>query len=96
LSNAFERAGLRIFRTRFVSFEHDPYGWVQSSLNRLGFNQNLLTKWLMGMDTGAVSPVTLAAMFVVAGLLVVPSVVAALCSWAAGSGAIIEVWGAKA
>ena len=96
LASALETVGLRVIRTRFVSFEHDPYGWVQSLLNRMGFKQNLLTRLLMGMDRADVNVATVAPMIVLSGLLVIPSVVLSLSSWAAGSGAIMEMWAAKA
>jgi 2-polyprenyl-3-methyl-5-hydroxy-6-metoxy-1,4-benzoquinol methylase len=96
LEAAFEKVGLRVIRTRFVSFEHDPYGWVQSVLNRMGFKQNLLTKLLMGMRGDDAKFTTVAPMILLTVLLVVPSVVLSLASWATGSGAIIEMWAAKA
>jgi 2-polyprenyl-3-methyl-5-hydroxy-6-metoxy-1,4-benzoquinol methylase len=95
LEAAFEKVGLRLIRTRFVSFEHDPYGWVQSVLNRMGFKQNLLTKLLMGMGDDA-KFTTVAPMMLLTVLLVVPSLVLSLASWATGSGAIIEMWASKA
>jgi 2-polyprenyl-3-methyl-5-hydroxy-6-metoxy-1,4-benzoquinol methylase len=96
LAFAFEKAGLKVVRTRFVSVEHDPYGWVQSVLNRIGFKQNLLTRLLMGMGREEVSIVTVVPMVALGVLLVVPSVALSLCSWVAGSGAIMEMWAAKA
>jgi hypothetical protein len=85
---------LKVIRTRFVSPEHDPYGWVQSVLNRMGFRQNQLTRLLMGMDKEAIG-IASVPMLVVSGLLVVPGLVLSLCSWAAGSGAIMEMWAVK-
>ena len=95
LACAFEKAGLTVVRTRFVSLEHDPYGWVQSVLNRMGFKQNLLTRLLMGMGRDEVSIATVVPMVALSALLVIPSVALSLCSWVAGSGAIMEMWAAK-
>lgn len=95
LAYAYEQVGLRVIRTRHVSLEHDPYGWVQSTLNRLGFEQNLLTKLLMGMADGKTGLVTTAIMFAVAAVLVIPALVIAMISWLADSGAIIETWGVR-
>lgn len=95
LGRAFENVGLRVIRSRMVSPEHDPYGVLQSLLNRVGFRQNLLTKWLMGMSE-RVSPLTMAAMLFAAVLLIVPSVLISLWGWASGSGAILEMWATKA
>jgi 2-polyprenyl-3-methyl-5-hydroxy-6-metoxy-1,4-benzoquinol methylase len=96
LARSFEQVGLRVVRTRFVSFEHDPYGWVQSALNSLGFEQNALTKYLMGTARKRTNTATLAAMLALTGVLIVPSVALAVLSWAARAGAIMEVWAAKA
>ena len=95
LACAFEKAGLTVVRTRFVSLEHDPYGWVQSVLNRIGFRQNLLTRLLMGMGREEVSIATVVPMVALSALLVIPSVALSVCSWVAGSGAIMEMWAAK-
>jgi SAM-dependent methyltransferase len=95
LASACERAGLRVTRTRFVSFEHEPYGWVQSTLNWMGFEQNLLTRMLMGMDRRGAGLMTLVPMLLLAGVLVVPSILLSLCSWSAGAGAIMEVWAVR-
>jgi SAM-dependent methyltransferase len=94
LTYALEKVGLRVVRRRWVSLEHDPFGLLQSALNRLGFQQNLLTKILMGMETGT-SAATLSLMCAVAAILVVPSVLCAVGAWAAGSGAILEMWAVK-
>lgn len=92
LAAALESVGLRVTHTRFVSFEHDPYGWVQSALNAMGFRQNLLTRMIMGMDTPGAGLTTVVPMVVLAGLLAVPALVIALGSWACGSGALVQMW----
>jgi SAM-dependent methyltransferase len=96
LKRALEGAGLRVVSTRFASFEHDPYGWIQSILNRLGFKQNLLTKWLMGSGDSDATPATIVAMLVIGAVLALPSVLLAMCSWAAGAGATMEMRAVKA
>jgi SAM-dependent methyltransferase len=96
LRAACERVGLRVMRTRYVSLEHDPYGWVQSALNRMGFRQNLLTRMMMGMAVDDAGLATMALMLCAAGLLVVPALALSLCSWACGSGALVEMWAIKA
>jgi 2-polyprenyl-3-methyl-5-hydroxy-6-metoxy-1,4-benzoquinol methylase len=96
LGRAFQKAELKVVRTRMVSPEHDPYGVLQSILNWLGFRQNLLTKLLMGMSEKDVSVPAVTAMAVLAGLLALPSAAISIVSWGFGSGAIVEVWAAKA
>lgn len=95
LREACARAGLRVTRTRTVSFEHDPYGWVQSALNRLGFRQNLLTMMLMGMRVDGVGLGARAAVWLLAALLALPAVCLAAASWAVGAGALMEVWAVR-
>lgn len=96
LGRAFQQVGLRVIRTRVVSPEHDPYGVLQSILNWLGFKQNLLTRLLMGMPEQDVPASTVAAMSALTALLIVPSMAMSVCGWAFGSGAILEMWAAKA
>lgn len=88
-------AGLDPAAPTFASLEHDPYGWVQSLLNRLGFTQNLLTSAIAGSSAARRSRLRLAAVFGLAALLTVPSVVAAMCSWLASAGAIMEMQAKK-
>jgi len=95
LSHTLELAGFDVVAVRFASLVHDPYGWVQSLLNQLGFPHNLLTKVLMGMNRRAVlSPAGLVMVFA-AALLVVPGLLMAMTSWGVGAGAFIEVVAAK-
>ena len=82
-------------RIDFRSFEHDPFGWVQSTLDRLGFEQSLLVKVLARMsDRRSGFLPTVAAM-----LLAIPlgaiGLVLALASWRAGAGAVMEVWATR-
>ncbi len=94
LGRIFQQTGLRVTRTRWVSPEHDPYGVLQSLLNRLGFEQNLMTKVLMGLPVDA-SVASRLTMWCAAAVLFLPSAVISLVGWAAGSGAIVEVWAVK-
>jgi len=73
-----------------------PYGWVQSTLNSIGFKQNLLMKFLMGFREQGTSITTVAVMIGLSVVLVIPSLLLSIVSWAAGDGAIVEVWCVKA
>lgn len=42
LRNLLEDQGFAIHETSHFSFEQNPYGWIQSLLNRMGFPNNLL------------------------------------------------------
>jgi len=95
LSRALQNVGLTVVRTRVVSPEHDPYGVLQSWLNWLGFRQNLLTRLLMGMAVD-VPLATVTLMMATAAVLFIPSIMISLAGWLLGSGAILEMWAAKA
>jgi len=96
LRYAMEKAGLKVVRTRFASLEHDPYGWVQSTLNSIGFKKNLMMKLLMGSRGEDTSITTVAVMIGVSVVLVIPSLLLSIFSWGVGAGAIVEVWCVKA
>jgi SAM-dependent methyltransferase len=88
LSRLLRQAGLSPLEVRFASWEHDPYGWVQSIENRLGLPPNALTRTLMGLvptPPGRLLALALAA------VLTVPAVLLAVASWIAGAGAIMEM-----
>jgi 2-polyprenyl-3-methyl-5-hydroxy-6-metoxy-1,4-benzoquinol methylase len=42
LEQLMAQEGFRLFHLRHLSFEQDPYGWLQSSLNRMSFAENTL------------------------------------------------------
>jgi SAM-dependent methyltransferase len=97
--DAIERAlvasGFRMARLDFRSFEHDPFGWVQSTLDRLGFEQGLLVKLLARMGerrSGALATLGALVLAIPLGLL---GLAVALTSWRAGAGAVMEVWAVR-
>lgn len=95
LAYVLRRAGFTIRRTRFASLEHDPYGWEQSLLNLLGFEQNLMTKALMGTGRHALKSPAGIVMALVGGVILIPSLLAAVGSWLAGAGASMEIMAVK-
>lgn len=88
LATALGQAGLVVRRICYTSFEHDPYGWLQTALNRLDTRQNRLTRLLMRLDGPDVANLAHLAVAVLLGPL---AVVVALISWWFKRGAIIEV-----
>jgi SAM-dependent methyltransferase len=92
LAAALERAGLELEDLRFASPEHDPYGWVESTINILTGRANTLTRFLMGLD--AFGPRVFLS-FVLAALLAVPATLLAGASWVAGQGALMEAMAAR-
>lgn len=87
LAAILERAGLKLAEVSFVSYEHDPYGWVESSINRLTGRKNTLTRFLMGLD--AFGPAVLLSLLLVT-VLFLPAVILSLMSWVAKRGALME------
>ena len=95
IDRALTLAGFRVTRVDFRSFEHDPLGWIQSGLDRLGFEQGLVLKRLVGMRERRSGPLATLGALVVALPLGVISVPVALASWRAGAGAVMEVWAVR-
>jgi SAM-dependent methyltransferase len=87
LSTTLERAGLQLVSLSFASPEHDPYGWVESTISHLTGRQNALTRFLMGLDP---LDLTVLLSFVLGALLVVPALMLAGVSWIAKEGALME------
>jgi SAM-dependent methyltransferase len=88
LEASLERAGVRVDRLGFASLEHDPYGWVESMLNRISRRRNPLTRFLMGLDP--FGPQVFAA-FLGAAVLFVPALLLSAASWVARRGALVEI-----
>jgi SAM-dependent methyltransferase len=87
LQETVERGGLKLVELSFASPEHDPYGWVESTISRLTGRANTLTRFLMGLDS--FGPAVLLS-FVLGAVLVVPATLLAGASWLAGKGALME------
>ena len=88
LANTFERSGLKLKEVGYKSFEHDPYGWIQSALSRITGRLNTLTRFLMGMEPFSAR----VALSVVIGIvLCTPALCLAIISWPFRRGALMEV-----
>ncbi len=88
LQYALHIAGLTISNISYISFEHDPYGWVQSILNKEFDDQNKLTRQLMNLDRFTSGHI-FALMMSIA--LIIPSLVVSITSWVNHTGAIMQV-----
>ncbi len=87
LREAASRCGLRVESISFASIEHDPYGWVQTILNRQFGNGNRLTRLLMRAERWQAKDI---ATLMLAALLSIPAFALSLISWACGRGAIMQ------
>ena len=95
IERALRASGFRTARLDFRSFEHDPVGWVQGGLDRLGFEQGLLVKLLARMPERRSGALASVAALVLAVPLGVFGLALALASWRAGAGAVMEVWAVR-
>lgn len=88
LANVLWMAGLKVSDVSFVSFEHDPYGWIQSAINKITGTHNLLTRYLMGIE-GYNQKVIIS---VILGVLIaIPAVFLSMASWIMKKGALMQV-----
>ena len=95
IERALRASGFRVARVNFRSFEHDPVGWVQGGLDRLGFEQGFLLKLLARMpERHSGLPATVAAVLLTVPLAAL-GLVLAVASWRAGAGAVMEVWAVR-
>jgi SAM-dependent methyltransferase len=95
IERALHASGFRMAHLDFRSFEHDPFGWVQGGLDRLGFEQGLLVKLLARMPERRSGPLATLAALVLAVPLGVLGLALAMASWRAGAGAVMEVWAVR-
>ena len=93
LNHACAATGLRVKEVRFVSLDQDPFGWMVSMLNCLGFPQTRWLHWLAGRDNEP--SLTNAAMLLLSPFLLPIGFVLAPLSWLAKAGACMEVQAVK-
>ena len=92
IEKLFSWAGLKVENIRYESFEHDPYGWIQSLFNSLNIRQNNLTRYLMGIDKISFS-LYIQLFF---GVALFPlAILCSISSWFGKCGAIMEVRGVR-
>jgi SAM-dependent methyltransferase len=93
LQRACETFGLKVKEVRFVSVDQDPFGWMVSMLNCLGFPQTRWLHWLAGRDNELtltnVSMLLLSPFLLLAGFFLAP------VSWTSDAGACMEVQAVK-
>jgi len=80
-------AGLTLSTLSFTSFEHDPYGWVESTISRATGRTNTLTRFLMGLDKFSAHVLFSCILGIV---LLLPALLLAFVSWVARRGALME------
>lgn len=88
LEFCLKRSGFEVENVGYVSLEHDPYGWIQTVLNRLYKQHNYMTRFLMGLDRADATTFVQVALALLIGILSLP---VSLGSWLFGRGAIMEI-----
>jgi SAM-dependent methyltransferase len=92
LKTLFTQIGMKIEDVSYTSLEHDPYGWIQSILNRVDPKFNRLTRLLMQLDRPDPINITHVIFGIILGVLCVPL---AAISWLFRNGGLIEVTAVK-
>jgi SAM-dependent methyltransferase len=95
IERALTASGLRLVHIDFRSPEHDPLGWVQAALDRLGFEPGILLKLVMGTGRRTSGPVATLAALLLLPPLGAASLAIALVSWRRRAGAVMEVWAVR-
>ena len=88
----FSNSGLRRVHTSTTSWIHDPFGWIVSLQNALGFKKDLLTTSLMNKDLRVFFNPRGLLLLLSSAVLAPVAVILSLTSWLFGAGAMIEVW----
>jgi|TARA_B100000315_G_C14555661_1_gene577992 SAM-dependent methyltransferase len=83
-----DKLNLSIDSISYISFEHDIYGWIQSLLNCLGFEKNLLLKFLMKINVFSIHVLI---SIILSFLLILPAIMISMISWISCNGSIIEI-----
>jgi SAM-dependent methyltransferase len=89
LGRICEHVGLQVKSVRYVSPDQDPFGWMVSCLNCLGFPQTRWLHWLAGRDRELT--LTNLSMFLLSPFLLLAGLVVTPISWLARAGACMEV-----
>lgn len=88
IRETLERLHLRIDNLSFASFEHDPFGWLQSFVNWATGTQNHFLKFLNGTEKFCWMT---AFSFFIMFVGVIPACLVAVTSWCFYAGAILTV-----
>jgi 2-polyprenyl-3-methyl-5-hydroxy-6-metoxy-1,4-benzoquinol methylase len=96
LSILLEKAGFEVKGVRYFSFEYNPYGWLQSFYNLIGFKHNLLYDFLRSRaEKNAALYVNLLIMAVLMPVLAPLSIALSALEAIFGMGGTIEIYAVK-
>ena len=83
-----DKLNLSIDSISYQSFEHDIYGWIQSLLNCMGFEKNLLLKFLMKINVFSIHVLI---SIILSFLLIFPAIIISMISWIFSNGSIMQI-----
>ena len=90
LAMILEKNNMIIEKNSFISFEHDPIGWIESFINTLSSNKNLLTRYLSS-NHHKINKVS-RLMILYFSLIATPlAIILSIASWITKRGAIIQL-----
>lgn len=89
LSILLDKHNMVIENISFVSYEHDPIGWIESFLNLFSSNKNLLTGSLLSENKSKI--LTRFIIISISIILVPVSIIFSVFSWFMKRGAIMQV-----
>lgn len=93
LATTLACAGLNLSSVGYASLEHDPYGWVESTINLITGRPNTFTRFLMGLDRFGFWTII---SIVLGAVLLPPAVILSCISWMAKRGALMEATAVRA
>ena len=88
LSYLLKRYNFKISSSSMISFEHDPFGWIQTILNKFTGSHNILLLCLMNIRKNRLS-YFIHLLFAI--ILLIPSIILSIVSWFFKSGSNIEI-----
>jgi 2-polyprenyl-3-methyl-5-hydroxy-6-metoxy-1,4-benzoquinol methylase len=88
LSTLLSRYNFNVQTTSMISYEHDPFGWVQTILNKITGTHNILLLNLMNIRK---NNFIFLIHFILGILLIIPSLILSVVSWIFKSGSNIEI-----
>ena len=83
-----ESSLFKISSSSMISFEHDPFGWIQTILNKFTGSHNILLLCLMNIRKNRLS-YFIHLLFAI--ILLIPSIILSIVSWFFKSGSNIEI-----
>lgn len=99
IKRLLEISGFEVVSVRHFSLEYNPYGFIQSFFNAIGFRQNLLYDFFRSQDLSRYgygrAYLSLAAMFIMLPVLVPLSLALSLIEAAFGRGGTVDVYARK-